>query len=188
MNYIWAFLIIFSVIFSLLGGGDMSQTASAVACGAKDALKLIFTIGSSIILWSGIMNIADKSGLVDIFAKMVSPFIKFIFPHAKTKEAKKAISMNMACNFLGLGNAATPFGIEAVKRLNINNEKSPNDSIVSFVVMNSASIQLVPATTIAILQANNAKNPFDIIICIWCASLISVAVGLTVSKILARFF
>ena len=183
MNYIWGMLIVFSVISAaFLGRGE--QLLGATVGSAESALYFCITIGSAIILWSGIMNIAKRAGLCDILAKLLDRPLRYLFGDISA-QAKQAITMNISCNFLGLGNAATPFGIEAMKLMR-QGEKATNPMIM-FVVINTASVQLLPVSVATIRKAAGAANPFDIIFCVWLASICSQIAGIICCKIFELF-
>lgn len=188
INYIWAFMIVFSVISSIFGG-NMQVLSNAIISSASDAVNLCIRLGGTICLWGGLMEIAEKSGLTDAVCCMLSPFLKFVFPKMDMKgKIAKAISMNITANMLGLGNAATPLGLEAMRRLQDENpekEKASAD-MIKFVVMNSAAFHLIPTTVAALRRDYGSENPFDIMPASWLTSAASLAVGLTAAFILIK--
>lgn len=135
------------------------------------------------------MKIAERSGLTKILSKLLSPLIKFVFPKLDLKsETAQAISMNMTANLLGLGNAATPFGIEAMKRMNKLN-KTPGtatNDMIKLVVLNSASLRIIPTTVAMLRQQHGAKVPMDIMSASWISSALALAVGMTMVWLLSR--
>ena len=163
----------------------MEELSSAALNGAAQAIELTLSLLGVMALWSGLMKIADKGGITAILAKVFSPFLRILFPDYKPKSPTlKAICANMAANLLGLGNAATPFGIVAMKEMQKEN-KTPeiaNRSMVMFVVLNTASIQLIPTTIAAMRASAGSKQPFDIIVAIWIVSFLSLFVGIITAK------
>lgn len=184
MNYIWASIMIISVVCALITG-KTSDLSSAVLSGANDAVIFIISILGMMALWTGIMKIAEKSGITDFLAKIFSPLIKFLFPsYPPGSDASKAICMNITANFLGLGNAATPFGIKAMKEMQKHNSTPSiaNNEMVMFVVINTASLQLIPTFLCTLRQKHGAENPLDIIVCLWITSLVALTVGIFTAK------
>lgn len=188
INYIWAFMIVFSVISSIFGG-NMQVLSNAIISSASDAVNLCIRLGGTICLWGGLMEIAEKSGLTDAVCRLLSPFLKLVFPKMDMKgKIAKAISMNVTANMLGLGNAATPLGLEAMRRLQDENpekEKASAD-MIKFVVMNSAAFHLIPTTVAALRRDYGSENPFDIMPASWLTSAAALAVGLTAAFILIK--
>ena len=188
INYIWAFMVIFSVISSFFGG-NMQVLSNSIISSASDAVNLCIRLGGTICLWGGLMEIAEKSGLTDAVCRMLSPFLKTVFPKMDMKgKTARAISMNITANMLGLGNAATPLGLEAMRHLQNENpckEKASAD-MIKFVVMNSAAFHLIPTTVAAMRRDYGSKNPFDIMPASWITSAVALAVGLTAACILIK--
>lgn len=175
-----------SIIMSLVFG-KTNELSSAAVLGATQAFELVLKLAGGLCFWSGIMKVAQKAGICDAVAKLLRPVLKLVFPKLPEKStAAKLIGMNISANLLGLGNAATPFGIAAMKELSrLNqNKNTASDEMVCFAVINSSSIQLLP-TTLCLLRASyGAKNPLDVLPCIICASVLSLSVGLILAKIL----
>lgn len=188
LNYIWGGMIIISLLCAILTG-RIENLSGAIFSGADSAIKLIFSIIGMMALWTGLMKIAEKSGLTSLISKSLSPITSRLFPeYDKNSKEIKAICMNVTANLLGLGNAATPFGIAAMKELNKNNrhKNTATNSMIIFIILNTASIQLIP-TMIASLRLNyGAKNPFDIVPVIWIASFVSLTIGIIIAKILEK--
>ncbi len=186
IGYIWAGMIIFSVITSFFSGTS-SELSAAIISAASDAVNLCIRLGGTICLWGGLMEIAEKSGLTSHLCKLLSPFLKIVFPKMNMKsETAKAISMNVTANLLGLGNAATPLGLEAMRRLQAENSEKDRASsdMVKFVVMNSAAFHLIPTTVASLRQDYGSSNPFDIMPASWISSAAALTVGLAAAKIL----
>ncbi len=184
LNYIWVGMLIVSFAASFITG-NTKAVCSAVTEGADAAIKLAIGIAGIMAFWTGIMKIAEKSGMVSIIAKLASPLIKLLFPDArKDEKVCGAIAMNMTANFFGMGNAATPLGIKAMQDLNrYSSNGRATDSMCMLAVVNSASIQLIPSTLIAIRSAYNSHAPSEIMIPIWIASVITFAAGVAAAKI-----
>ncbi len=188
LNYIWAGMVIFSVISAVFGGNG-EALSSAIISSASDAVTLCIRLGGTICLWGGLMEIAEASGLTGAVCRLLSPFLKIVFPKMDMKsKTAKAISMNVTANLLGLGNAATPLGLEAMKRLQEENGKKDRASadMMKFVVMNSAAFHLIPTTVAALRQDYGCKTPFDIMPASWISSAAALLVGLTAAVILIK--
>ena len=186
MNYIWCGLIIISLITAAVNG-NMEVTINAAFDGAKAAVDTILALAGVMCFWTGIMKIAEKSGLSDKIEKLLRPLITFLFPNS-SNEAKKFISMNMSANLLGMGNAATPMGIKAMQTLDKENPRPEyaSDDMCMLVVLNTTSLQLIPTTIIALRTAANSANPFSVILPIWISSLTAVVAAVTVAKLWQR--
>lgn len=188
IGYIWAGMVIFSVITSFFAG-TASDLSAAIIASASDAVNLCIRLGGTICLWGGLMEIAEKSGLTSAVCRLLSPFLKLVFPKMSMKgETAKAISMNVTANLLGLGNAATPLGLEAMRRLQSENGGSDKASpdMIKFVVMNSAAFHLISTTVAALRQDYGSVNPFDIMPASWISSAAALTVGLTAAKIMIK--
>lgn len=188
MKWIFTVMIAVSVLFGVLNDriGDVSNAALE---GGSTAVTLVITLTGAICLWSGIMKVAEDSGLTGLIARLFFPLTRRLFPGLKKgSKAMRAICMNMTANLLGLGNAATPLGLEAMRCLKEENKNSGTASnhMVTFVVLNTASIQLIP-TTVSMLRLNHgAANPLDILPAVLFTSVISLAAGLVTAKLLGR--
>lgn len=186
LNVIWAVMILVSFICAAFTG-KMPQLSEAVMNGASSAVNLIIGTLGMMCAWTGFMKIADAGGLTAVLCKIFHPLLKRLFPdYEHGSSALKAISMNMAANFLGLGNAATPLGIAAMKEMQKHNHDQAvaNNSMVMFVVINTASIQLIPTFMGALRAQYGAKFPFDILPAVWTASVVSLVIGVVVAKLL----
>ena len=186
MNWIWFALIGISVIFGM-ATGHINDVSQASLNGAGNAVTLFITLLGSICLWNGLMKIADACGITGLLAKLLSPATKRLFPDLKPNSAgMKAVSMNIAANFLGLGNAATPFGLCAMKEMVKHSSKKgvATDSMAMFIVINTASLQLIPTTIAVIRMKYGSVAPFDILPCVWLSSIVTLLCGI----IFARLF
>ncbi len=192
MNYIWGISILMS-IFCALFTGRINYVSSAALSGAGEAVNLIISIIGMMALWSGIMKIAQKSGITDFLANLFLPIIKLLFPDCPPKsEASKAICLNITANLLGLGNAATPFGIKAMKELKKESKNQNSNitvatnSMIMFVVINTASLQLVPTFLCAIRQNYGCTNPMDIAPILWITSIVALTCGIMAAKLFEK--
>lgn len=188
MNYVWAAMMLIAVIFGA-ASGRMSEVTDAIYSGGSEAINVCITLAGVMAFWGGFMKIAEQAGITKIIGRLCSPFLRLIFPGLDMKgKAAEAISMNVAANLLGLGNAATPLGIEAMKQLQKSNplKDTASNHMVTFVVLNTASIQIVPTTIAALRAKYSSQTPMDIAPAIWLVSLAALAVGLMVNYPLCR--
>lgn len=180
LNYVWSGLVIISIIYSVFLGNTEDLSKALVDSGAS-SIELIITMAGIICLWTGIMKIAVESGLTSVFAKIFSPLLRPLFPNLdKNSDAYKSISMNISANLLGLGNAATPFGLKAMEQLHTLNNKcdTASNEMIIFVVMNTASLQLLPTTLASLRQSYGSSAPFEIIVPVWISSACALAAAL----------
>ena len=187
-NFLIVLMVVFSLVFATLNGSLTTLTPAALD-GAKEAVTLCLSLCGLICLWSGIMELMKRSGLSEKLSNLLRPILIWLFPTAaKSTETMDALSSNVSANLLGLGNAATPAGIKAaigLKRL--SGIDSASDELCLLVVMNSASITLLPTTVASLRASFGASAPFDILPAVWLASLMSVSCGIITSKLFARF-
>lgn len=190
MSWVFGGMIFISIIFSVLSGRVMEVSTAALNESGK-AVQLVITLTGTICLWSGLMKIADRSGLTNLISQMMSPIISLLFRGmSKDSPAAKAISMNLTANLLGLGNAATPLGISAMREMEkeLHGKTTASNHMVTFVVLNTASLQLVPTTT-AMLRLNaGSAAPLDILPCVLISSLFSVTSGVVCAKLLSNLW
>jgi len=189
LNIIWAIMMAGSVILSFFTGNTEKCSLAAIE-GAGEGVKLIISLCGSMCFWSGIMEIADKSGIIKIFSKLLSPVTKILFPRLKQGSAAMgAIVMNITANMFGMSNAATPLGLNAMKELQSLNhdKKTASDDMCTFVLINTASVQLIPATLIALRAASGSAEPTKIIVPIWITSVAVLLVALISGKIFKLF-
>ncbi len=189
MTYIWTFFIAFSVITAAFTG-EIHNLSGAIIGSGYDAVNLCLKLLGMLCLWNGLMNIAEKSGLSEKIGKLLSPVLRLIFKESKKDETVlRAISMNVTANLLGLGNAATPLGIEAMKRLKSHNKNSveATNDMIKFVVLNTASIRLIPTTVALLRQSYGAENPMDIIFAVWLSSAAALFAGMSMVYFMQRF-
>ena len=187
MSWIWTGIIALSLVGAILTGQG-SQLAAATAQGAADGVALAIAMAGSICLWSGVGRLMEKIGLTQRLARFLRPILHILFPAAKKDPALAGyLSSNITANFLGLGNAATPMGIQAAKRL-AGNRTVANDQLCRLIVLNTASIQLIPTNVAAIRTSLGCPSPFDILPAVWITSLCSAGAGLLAAWLLGRLF
>ncbi len=189
MGKLWCAMLCLSFICAIFTGNIDALTASALS-GAEASIELCLSIAGLILLWSGIMEIMKRSGLMDGLSKVITPVIGSLFPKAKKNETVMSdIAANVSANLLGLGNAATPAGIRAAEGLHrLSSGHAASDDMCMLVVINTASLQLIPTTIGAIRASCGADTPFDIIPAVWIASIISLAAGVIASKLLKKLY
>lgn len=186
LNYIWTGMVLISLIVSFFTGKFETCALSALE-GAGEGVKLAISLCGVMCFWSGIMEIASKSGILKLLAKLLKPLTKFLFPEIKQEsDAMQAIVTNMTANILGMSNAATPLGLKAMEELQKLNKNKlrASKSMCMFVLINTASIQLLPTTLIALRTSFGSKFPTSIIVPIWITS----ATALTIAVISAKIF
>jgi spore maturation protein A len=179
MSWIWFGMITASLIFSAATGRGPAVTA-ALAEGAQSAVTLSLSMAGALCLWTGVGRLMERCGLTTILANLIGPLLRRVFPSSRRDPALASIlSGNICANLLGLGNAATPMGIQAVKRLAAPSDpNTATDEMCRLVVLNTASIQLIPSTVAAIRSGLGCPAPFDILPAVWVTSLCSAAAGL----------
>ena len=185
LNIIWPCFILISFIYAILTG-NIENINQSIFTSAAGAVELSITFFSTICLWTGIMKIAQQTNFVTKLTKLLRPIINFLFPDCKNNEkAKEEISMNMIANILGLGNAATPLGLKAMKTLQKDNPKKDtvSHSMAMFIVINTASMQLIPTTVIAIRTSFNSSNPTQIIFPVWGVTIAAFLAAVIATKI-----
>ena len=190
MTWLWTMMIAFSVIYGIISG-NISAVGTAALDGAGAAITLCIGICGVTCLWSGVMEVMRRAGLAQKLSRIFRPALSALFPSARKNDAAmEALSANVSANLLGLGNAATPLGIRAAGEMasNLRAKHTASDDLCMLVVINSASIQLIPATVAAIRASAGAAAPFDILPAVWVTSIASVIVGITAAKLMSRIF
>lgn len=173
LNIVWPIFIIISFSFAIFSG-NLEQLNSSIFESTSDAINLSLSLLGTICLWNGIMKIASSTCITEKLTKFLKPIIKFLFPELKNNsKIQEEISMNMIANILGLGNAATPLGLKAMSSMQRENDKkdSLTDSMMMFIVINTASIQIIPTTVIAIRNSLGSENPTAIVFPVWIATI-----------------
>lgn len=185
INYIWLGMIALSILCAALNG-RLDQLSTALLDGASGAVELSLFLLGSMCAWMGFLRIAEESGLTRLLARCFSPVIDRLFPdYREEAELKGKICMNLTANLLGLGNAATPLGIQAARRMAQGCGGIASDELCILVVLNTASIQLLPTTIASVRSAMGSTAPFDILPAIWFSSLLSLIAGLSAAKLLS---
>ena len=180
VNWIWGFFIICGALFMIFTG-NVATLNNQILKGGLDGIKLLMDMLPLLVLWTGIMQIADDAGLLTKFSNLVKPFLSKLFPSLpKDHPALGYIASNIAANALGLGSAATPFGLKAMECLQKDNPKKDEatDAMVTFLVLNTAGVTIIPTTVIAMRLMYQSANPTEIIITSILATLISSTAGL----------
>lgn len=177
------FLLLSGVIFGVFSG-NMTNISQVLFSVPAEVVSLILKMGGSICLFCGLMGVAQSSGLVKRFSLLLARPIRFLIPQTKYDDKLRAdVTMNVASNFFGLGNAATPYGIRASGRLV---QKGFSRSLASFLILNTCSVQLIPTTVCALRQAHGASQPTDILPVVWCVQGVSCLFGLILTRFLFR--
>lgn len=190
LNIIWPIFIIIAIIYAFFTG-NIENLSNGIFDSAKSAVELTLTFFGTICLWNGIMEIAKRTSLMEKLTKILQPLINFLFPELNNnKQAKEEISMNMTANLLGLGNAATPLGLKAMKTMQKENVKKDTltNAMAMFIVINTASLQIIPTNVIAIRSSLGSQSPSGIILQVWIATIVAAIVGITATKILMKRF
>ena len=188
LNIVWPIFIIISFSYAICFGNLDSLNAS-IFKSTEDAITLTLSLLGTICLWNGVMQVASKTTVIDKLTKILNPIVKMLFPDLKNnKKLKQEISMNMIANILGLGNAATPLGLKAMKSMQKENEKKDrlSDSMMMFIVINTASIQVIPTTVIAIRNSLGSNNPTGIVFPVWIATICAAIAGIFAVKVFIK--
>lgn len=190
INYIWFIMIFFGILVGVLSGNGEVMSKDIIS-SIESTVTFVVSLTGLMCFWCGVMKVAERSGFTEKLAKVMRPILKIIFKDAANDErALGAIVMNITANMMGLGNAATPFGIKAMEemqRLNREKDKASNDMCL-FLVLNAACIQLVPSTVISIRATANSVNPGIIIIPAIVSTAIASICGVICCKVLQKYF
>lgn len=185
MNKIWVVLIIVCIFYGLVTGRFDAMSSSILAL-PQDGLELVCTLVFSACFWSGIMTIMYDSGVIDKLAKLLNPFLRKIMPNLNDDEAYKYVAMNIAANIFGLGFAATPAGLKAIKRMkelsNEEDKSTATNEMVTFLVLNTAGVTILPTTVMAIRQQYGSVNPADFLFLSFIGTLFSCIFGLLLDR------
>lgn len=188
MSYVWALLVGVSVVCAAVTG-QMRALSGAVMQGAQSGITLAVSIAGSLCLWAGIGRAMERLGIAAALARMLRPLLHHLFPSTgQDAELAGALSANICANLLGLGNAATPPGIEAARRLAVRSPGAASDELCRLIVLNTASIQLIPANVAAVRSSLGCAAPFDILPAVWIASVLSAGLGVTAAWALGRIW
>lgn len=188
LNIIWPLFIIISLIYAIFFG-RVSEVNLSIFDSVENAVQISINLLGTICLWNGIIKIAMNTELVDKLKRLLKPILKVLFPEIKEKDqAYREISMNIVANIMGLGNAATPLGLNAMKSMqkeNLEKDRLSN-SMAMFIIINTASIQIIPTTVIAIRTSLGSKNPTGMILAVWIATIGAAVSAIIMSKILMK--
>ena len=188
LNKIWPFFIIVAFAFAIYTG-NISNVNTAIFSSAEQTVSLCITLLGTMCLWNGIMNIAVKTSLISKLTKFMKPFINFLFPDLKNDEKiSEQVSMNIIANILGLGNASTPLGLKAISSMQEKNtnKKTLTNSMAMFILVNTASLQIIPTTVIAIRSSLGSAEPSKIILAVWVATIAAFVTAIFFGKILSK--
>ena len=187
MAWIWTFFLLISLLSAVVSG-HTADLSGAVMTGAGAGVRLAVELAGPICLWSGLAKVMEQTGWTAWLAKRFSPLLGKLFPKTWTDSlAREALCANFSANLLGLGNAATPMGIRAARRMALSSPGQANDELCRLVVMNTASIQLIPTTVSAVRASLGCRTPFDILPAVWITSIFSVMAGLLAAKVLSTW-
>lgn len=186
MSFVWAFLVAASVVCAAVTGRGQ-QLAVGVMQGAQAGVTLAISIAGSLCLWAGVGRLMEKIGLTAGLSRLLRPVMLRLFPSTRQdKQLASSLSANICANFLGLGNAATPPGIEAARRLAMGCDGQASDELCRLIVLNTASIQLIPTNVAAVRSSLGCVSPFDILPAVWITSVCSAGLGLVMAWLLGR--
>ena len=187
MSWFWGMCVLVSVFFAFFSGTG-AQTTAALLTGAETAVTLCMALAGPLALWSGLGKLMERTGMTAALARLLRPILGRLFPESRTDpELAGHLSANVTANLLGLGNAATPMGIRAAGRLRDPRDPTrATDGLCRLVVMNTASIQLLPTTVATLRRTAGCASPFDILPCVWVSSILSVSAGLLAAWALGR--
>ena len=188
MSWIWTGMVALSII-SAAFSGNMSALSAAVPKGAQTGITLAISMAGSICLWTGVGKLMEQAGITGKLSKLLRPLLERIFPSGKQDPVlENHLSANVCANFLGLGNAATPMGIQAARRMAMGCNSIASDELCKLIVLNTASIQLIPANVAAVRSSLGCGTPFDILPAVWITSFCSAGLGVTMACLLGRLW
>ncbi len=185
MSWIWTGMVGISILCALWNGQG-AQLAGAVFQGAQSGVGLVLSMAGAVCLWSGVAAVMESAGIMGMLSRLFRPLLNRVFPSTRRDpQLAGCLSGNFCANLLGLGNAATPMGIQAARRL-AGGQTTANDELCRLVVLNTASIQLIPANVAAIRSALGCASPFDILPAVWFTSLLSAGLGVACAWVLGK--
>ncbi len=188
MARIWVGMMLVS-LFSAVKTGNIAALTGGMMEGANSAVTLCLHLAGMLCLWMGIMEILQRSGLAGGLARLLSPLLRRLFPqHAGDKTIMETLSANVSANLLGLGNAATPLGLQTAKGMSRASPHKASDALCMLVVCNTASIQLLPTTVATVRMGAGCETPFDILPAVWLASALSVGAGICACLLCRRLW
>lgn len=187
MSWVWTGLVAASVLCGIVTGQGSALSGAAMQ-GAQSGVTLAISIAGSLCLWAGVGKMMEAAGITGLLARMLQPILHRLFPTTRQDNAlSRDLSANICANLLGLGNAATPPGIAAARRL-AHESSVASDELCRLIVLNTASIQLLPTSVAAVRSALGCRTPFDLLPAVWLTSVCSAGLGLCAARILGRFF
>lgn len=189
LNIIWPLFIIVSFSFAICSG-NLDKLNNSIFTSTQETVTLCMTLLGTMCLWNGIMKVAEQTSVIKKMTVILTPIINFLFPEIKEDmDIKKEIAMNMVANILGLGNAATPLGLKAMKSMQEKNVQKQvlTNSMATLIVLNTASIQIIPTTVIAIRSSLGSINPTSIIFPVWIATICASIAGIIATKLFIKF-
>lgn len=189
LNIIWPVFIILSFSYAIFSG-NLEKLNNSIFESTADAVNLCINLLGTICLWNGIMQIASKTTILQKLTRFLKPVIRFLFPEIEGNSmVYQEIAMNMVANILGLGNAATPLGLKAMKSMQKENPQKDTltNSMATFIILNTASIQIIPTTVIAIRSSLGSGNPTSIVFPVWIATVCAAIAGMTATKLFIKF-
>lgn len=185
LNRLWCAIVLLSIVSGAING-RMDEVSAALLSGGGEAVQLLLTLGGAMCLWNGFLRVADKAGLTQVLSRVTAPLMRVLFPDLPPQgEACRAMSMNIAANVLGLGNAATPLGLQAMTQLqkvNPHPERASRDMVV-FAVLNTASVQLLPTTVATLRMEAGSPAPLNILPAVWVTSLGAAMAAVLVARL-----
>lgn len=190
LNKIWPAFLIISFIYAILNG-NIEEFNKSIFTSCAQTVDLILKLFGTMCLWNGLMKIVQETSLMKKLTKIISPLMKILFPKMKKEDKEyKEITINIIANLLGIGNAATPLGLKAMQTMQEKNPQKDRitDSMAMFIVLNTASIQLIPSTVIAVRASLGSVNPSQIIVPVWIATIAADVAGIIASKMLMKKF
>ena len=188
MSWIWTGMVAIALVTALITGNGNALSASVVK-GAQAGITLALSMAGSICLWTGVGKLMEHAGITGKLSHLLRPVLGRIFPSTKNDtQLENYLSANVCANFLGLGNAATPMGIHAAQRLARGQNGIASDELCKLIVLNTASIQLIPANVAAVRSSLGCATPFDILPAVWVTSLCSAGLGVTAAWLLGKVF
>lgn len=188
LNILWPIFIIISIVYAVISG-NIKNLNNSIFESAENVVEFSISLIGLTCLWSGIMEIATNTKMIDYLCKILNPIIKVLFPNLKENNTtKKNVMLNIIANILGLGNAATPLGLKAMDDLQKENKKKDtlSDNMMMLIVLNTASLQLIPTTILAIRSSLGSENPSIIIFPVWIATICAAIVGIIAAKIIIK--
>lgn len=188
MTWLWLAMVAVSLLFGWQNG-TLEAVSAAAGTGAQSAVELCFSMAGALCLWNGVMEVLKACGGLEALGKLLRPVLGRLFPaFRRDREVIEALSANVSANLLGLGNAATPMGIQAARGMARRSPGVASDELCMLVVCNTASIQLIPTTVAAVRSGAGCQTPFDILPAVWLASACSITVGILMARLFGRLW